>query len=58
MKKKDLRAETGISSTSMAKLGKNENVIIDVLVRICNALGCELYVIMELEPTDTNENDI
>ena len=50
MKKKDLRAATGISSTSMAKLGKNENVTTDVLVRICNALNCELSDIMELEP--------
>ena len=41
MKKKDLRAATGISSSSMAKLGKNENVTTDVLVRICNALVCQ-----------------
>lgn len=55
MKKKDLRAVTGISSTSMAKLGKNENVTTDVLVRICNALGCELSDIMELESTAASE---
>ena len=42
MKKKDLREATGISSASMAKLGKNENVTTDVLVRICDALNCEL----------------
>jgi putative transcriptional regulator len=52
MKKKDLREATGISSASMAKLGKNENVTTDVLVRICNALHCELSDIMELEPND------
>lgn len=58
MKKKDLRAATGISSTSMAKLGKNENVTMDVLVRICNALNCELSDIMELEPeTSKKETD-
>ena len=33
MKKKDLRAATGISSASMAKLGRNENVTTDVLDR-------------------------
>ena len=38
MKKKDLRALTGISSSSMAKLAKNENVTTEVLVRICTAL--------------------
>ena len=48
MKKKDLRAMTGISSASMAKLAKNENVTTDVLVRICTALGCEFQDIMEL----------
>ena len=48
MKKKDLRALTGISSASMAKLAKNENVTTDVLVRICTALECEFQDIMEL----------
>lgn len=51
MKKKDLRALTGISSSSMAKLAKNENVTTEVLVRICTALQCEPQDIMEL----TNE---
>lgn len=48
LKKKDLRAMTGISSASMAKLAKNENVTTDVLVRICTALHCEFSEIMEL----------
>lgn len=55
MKKKDLRAATGISSASMAKLGKNENVTTDVLVRICNALNCEFSDIMELETMETED---
>ena len=38
MKKKDLCAAAGISHASMAKLGKNENVTTDVLVKICTAL--------------------
>lgn len=56
MKKKDLRAVTGISSASMAKLAKNENVTTDVLVRICNALGCDLVDIMELIPDVPSKN--
>lgn len=48
MKKKDLRAATGISSASMAKLGKNENVNTDILVKICNALKCDVADIMEI----------
>lgn len=68
MKKKDLRALTRISSASMAKLAKNENVTTDVLVRICSALRCEFQDIMELtnkaaQPSEVqtgadNEKDI
>jgi DNA-binding Xre family transcriptional regulator len=42
MKKKDLRELSGISSASMAKLGKNENVTTEVLVKICTALKCDI----------------
>ena len=37
MKKKDLCEIAGISSASMAKLGKNENINTSILVRICEA---------------------
>lgn len=50
MKKKDLCAAAGISHASMAKLGKNENVTVDVLVKICSALGCGIDDIMEVVP--------
>lgn len=53
MKKKDLCSATGISHTSMAKLGKNENVTTDVLVKICTALKCDIGDIIEL----TTDND-
>ena len=42
MKKKDLCEAAGISHASVAKLGKNENVTTDVLVKICTALKCDL----------------
>jgi DNA-binding Xre family transcriptional regulator len=57
LKKKDLRAATGISSASIAKLSKNENVTTDVLVRICNALECELSDIMALEQEQKKKNN-
>ena len=44
----------GISHASMAKLGKNENVTTDVLVKICTALQCDISDIMELT-VDTND---
>ena len=48
MKKKDLCAAAKISHASMAKLGKNENVTTDVLVKICSALQCDIGDIMEI----------
>ena len=48
MKKKDLCVAAGISHASMAKLGKNENVTTDVLVKICTALQCDIGDIMEV----------
>ena len=53
MKKKDLCAAAGVSHASMAKLGKNENVTTDVLVKICTALNCDIGDIMELVPENT-----
>ena len=49
MRKKDLCAAAGISHASMAKLGKNENVTTDVLVKICTALQCDIGDIMEIQ---------
>ena len=48
MKKKDLCVAAGISHASMAKLGKNENVTTDVLLKICTALKCDISDIMEI----------
>lgn len=50
MKKKDLCAAAGISHASMAKLGKNENVTTDVLVKICSALQCNIGDIVDVLP--------
>ena len=56
MKKKDLCIAAGISHASMAKLGKNENVTVEVLVRICTALDCGMDDIMELIPNQSNQS--
>ena len=48
MKKKDLRLATGISTTALAKLGKNEHVSTEILTRICRALECDLCDIVAL----------
>lgn len=54
MKKKDLRAATGISTTTLAKLGKDENVNTEILSKICTALNCDVGDIMEMVPDDVN----
>ncbi len=50
--KKTLREMSGISATSVAKLGKGGNVNTDVLLRICDALNCDVGDIMEFVRED------
>lgn len=49
MKKKDLIEASGISTASMAKLGRGDNITTEVLLKICKALDCELEDIMEID---------
>lgn len=56
--KKTLREMSGISATSVAKLGKGGNVNTDVLLRICNALNCDVGDIMEFKKDDVQENEM
>ena len=48
MNKKGLRERAELSTGTIAKLGKNENVTTDILLKICNTLHCELEDIMEI----------
>ena len=52
MKRTDLRTSAKISTGTLAKLGKNECVSTDVLVRICRALNCDIGDIMEIIEED------
>ena len=47
MNKRDLKVAAGVSSASIAKLGKCENITTDVLLKICEALNVHLEDIME-----------
>ena len=49
MRKLDLKNAAGISSTSVAKLTKGENVHTDILLKICKALECDTSDIMEID---------
>ena len=53
MKKTDLRIKAGISTGALAKLGKNENVNTEILVKICSVLDCGIADIMDI--IDTTE---
>lgn len=52
MKKKDLQAEAGISWASVTKLSKGETVSMEVLMKVCKTLNCDIGDIMELIPTE------
>lgn len=48
MKRKDLMKLSGISQSSVTKMGHNGNVNTEVLVRICLALNCDIGDIAEI----------
>ncbi|MFL8711777.1 helix-turn-helix domain-containing protein [Clostridioides sp. GD02377] len=49
MSKADLREKTGIAPSTFSKMSRNEYVSMEVLVRICDALRCQLSDIVEVE---------
>ncbi|GHV05345.1 hypothetical protein FACS1894217_02070 [Clostridia bacterium] len=53
MNKKDLRRVSGVSTASIAKLGKGENITTDVLLKICKSLDCDITDIMEMKSKET-----
>lgn len=53
MTRKDLREASGVSTASIAKLGRGDNITTSVLIKICDALDCELEDIMELVSDST-----
>lgn len=53
MKKVDLREAVGMSPGTLAKLGRNEYVSLEVLDRICEYLKCDLCDIVQIVPTDS-----
>jgi DNA-binding Xre family transcriptional regulator len=57
MKKKDLQAVAGVSWASVTKLSKGETVSMDVLMKVCNALHCDIGDIMEIIPNATTGSD-
>lgn len=50
MSKTELIKASGITTNAMTHLGKNEDVRVEVLVKICVALNCTINDIMEIIP--------
>lgn len=57
MNKNDLKQVTGISTASIAKLGKGENITTDVLLKICNSMNCHLEDIVETVDDESGFKD-
>lgn len=55
LKKRELQEMSKVSATSIAKLGRNENVTTEVLLRICESLDCDIQDIMERIPIKHDE---
>lgn len=55
LKKKDLCEMANISTYTIGKMNRGDNITTDVLVRICKALNCSIEEIMEIVP-DSSEN--
>ena len=48
MNKTDMRLKAGISTKALAKLGKNENVNTEILVKICKVMECNVSDILDI----------
>lgn len=49
LKKQDLQQMTGLSASTITKLGRDETVTTETLLKICCALDCTLNDIIEIE---------
>jgi DNA-binding Xre family transcriptional regulator len=57
MKKKDLQAVSGVSWASVTKLSKGESVSMEVLMKICKSLDCNVGDIVDFISAKENATD-
>lgn len=55
MNKTDLRVKADIGTATLAKLGKNQPVSMDVMIKICGVLNCNIADIMDIVPTEAQQ---
>ena len=49
MRKEDLRLAAGLTTNMIAHMDKGKNISMETLVRICEALNCDILDVIELE---------
>ena len=54
MKKTEFRKKVGISEGTLAKLSHNENVSMDVIVKICRKMNCTVDEILDIVPSSAD----
>ena len=52
LKKTEFAKKVGISPNTLAKLSRNENVSMDIIIRICRKLNCSVDDIMDIFPDE------
>jgi putative transcriptional regulator len=52
MTKEELRKALNFSSTTIAKMGKGENVSLEVIEKICAYFSCRIEDIIEYDPSE------
>ena len=57
LKKKDLREMASIGNSTMSKLANDENVTMEVMAKICNALDCTMDDIVDVYPDESIHGD-
>ena len=57
MTKTEMRLKADISTTTLAKLGKNETVSMEVLLKICKVLDCNVGDIMDVINEETKNGN-
>ncbi|WP_458622089.1 helix-turn-helix domain-containing protein [Mesomycoplasma ovipneumoniae] len=54
MNKEDLKKASGISSNIVARMGKDESVSLETIVKICTALDCKIEDVVEIIKNEDN----
>lgn len=55
MNRTDLKLKIGLTSRTIAKMGKNENVSLDTLGKICEYFKCDIADIIEYKELNNKE---